>query len=91
MPGAFNFKRPEEGGDPCLNWKYICDIMDALENFTISITPEKAGVAIPSEGDIELRITCVTNADAPNLIAQYGGGGSEDSGSGDTGTDGASD
>jgi len=56
---------PEEGGDPLELWQTLCDIIDALNNLTVTIVPgELASVRI-NDGDIQIAF----NAPPPASLA----------------------
>jgi hypothetical protein len=78
MPKVFNIEKPEAGGDPCELWKTVCEIIDALNDFTITLVPDNAGTVTYSEGDICIDLDVITRQDARNSIPGYAGDNASD-------------
>lgn len=68
--------------DPRDDYKTVNDLIDFLNNMTVTITPSDAGIAKMSEGDIQLDLDAITSNDAIQSIPGYAPPGSSEQSTG---------
>lgn len=76
----------KEGADPCQLWRVVKDIVDSLNDLSVTITPSNAGIAKISDGDVHLDLGgLVTKQEMydrdPNYAEDGTATGGQDSGS----------
>lgn len=54
MGDLIKVKKPEAGGDPFTLWQTLCDIIDAVNDITVSIVDGRLASVRIQEGDIQI-------------------------------------
>lgn len=80
MGNLINVAKLEEGGDPLTVWETVNQIIDALNDITITIIPGELASAVVNEGDIQINFHPNTVPESPASSSQLGGG-ADDGGS----------
>ena len=82
MPKLINIELPKQGGDPRELWQTVRDLINALNDLTVTVVPTAPAVPVKiSDGDIQIDLSnYISVIDATNQIPGWtpGGGGTED-------------
>jgi hypothetical protein len=71
-------QRPEAGGDPRELWKTVVDIMDVLDNLTVTILPTAPGARTKiTEGDIAIDLSNFLPKEIGGVVSSSGSGASD--------------
>jgi hypothetical protein len=76
MGNLIKIDKPEEGGDPFQLWQTICDIIDAVNDLSVTIVPGNLASVRIEEGDIQISF----NPPPPSPIGGSDGGSQPTSG-----------